>query len=65
MPEEPAVATPSGLAVLASDAAAAEELAALVRAATRDLPFGAEPAAFLVTLERLAAQGEDLAVSTA
>lgn len=37
----------------------AAELAALVEAATRDLPFGAEPASLAAALERLAAPEEE------
>ncbi len=35
----------------------ARQLAALVDRATRDLPFGAEPAAYLVARDRLAENG--------
>ena len=50
----PARASP----VAASAAETAAELAQAVREATRDLPFGVEPAAFLVVLEVLADAGE-------
>jgi len=52
---EPAVQeTGCGVAVPTVAIEAAEELARTVREATRDLPFGAEPPAFLAALERLA-----------
>lgn len=59
MAEEARHETPSGIEVPASAEATARELAALVRAATEGLPFGAEPAAFLAALERLAAAEEE------
>jgi hypothetical protein len=49
-----AVRTASGIPVPAEAAATADELAAIMREALRDLPFGAEPAEFLVALEELA-----------
>jgi hypothetical protein len=59
MGENSAVETAAGIEVPAAAAATAEELAAIVREATRDLPFGVEPAAFLAALEHLAAaEGE-------
>lgn len=48
----------SGIEVTPEASAAARELAAAVRAATADLPFEAEPAAFLAALEELAAPEE-------
>jgi hypothetical protein len=61
MAEEPLVGTKSGVDVPAGAVETAEELARLVRAATADLPFGAEPAAFLAALERLAPATEAVA----
>lgn len=55
------VMTASGIEVPASAVAVAEELAESVRLATRDLPFGAEPAAFLVALEQLAPSEDEAA----
>jgi len=53
--EEPAVhETGCGVAVPATAIEAAAELARTVREATRDLPFGCEPADFLAAQERLA-----------
>jgi hypothetical protein len=46
--------TASGIEVPASAVAIAEELAQSVRAATVQLPFGAEPALYLALLEQLA-----------
>lgn len=48
----------SGIEVTPEALATARELAAAVRAAAADLPFEAEPAAFLVALEELAAPEE-------
>jgi hypothetical protein len=59
MAENGLVPSPSGVAIPVEGEATAQELALLVRAATRDLPFGAEPAAFLAALERLAPAGDD------
>lgn len=61
MAEDSLVETPSGVEVPAGAVTTAEELAALVRAATQDLPFGAEPTAFLAALERLASSAEETA----
>ncbi|MEK0082795.1 hypothetical protein [Benzoatithermus flavus] len=61
MAEDSLVETPSGVQVPVGAVITAEELAALVRAATHDLPFGAEPAAFLTALERLARVAEEAA----
>jgi hypothetical protein len=59
MPAASAVRTASGVPVAVEAATTAEELAAIAREALRDLPFGVEPAEFLVTLEELAqAAGE-------
>jgi hypothetical protein len=56
--DEPAVhETGCGVAVPATAIEAAEELALAGRAATRELPFGSEPATFLAVLERLAEAG--------
>jgi hypothetical protein len=52
------VDTGSGVPVAASASETAAELAQVVREATRDLPFGVEPASFLVVLEILADAGE-------
>jgi hypothetical protein len=46
--------TGCGITVPAAAIEAADELARAVREATRDLPFGTEPATFLAALERLA-----------
>lgn len=54
MDQSAEVETGSGVAVSAAAVAQAEALAALVREATLDLPFGTEPAMFAVLLERLA-----------
>lgn len=54
MDQSAEVGTGSGVAVSAAAVAQAEALAALVREATLDLPFGTEPATFTVLLERLA-----------
>jgi hypothetical protein len=51
--------TTSGITVPASAVETAAELARIVREATRDLPFGGEPPAFLVALEGLADHTED------
>ncbi|MFO1075743.1 MAG: hypothetical protein U1E17_24170 [Geminicoccaceae bacterium] len=48
----------AGVAITAAAAATADELAAAARAVAADLPFAAEPAAYLVALERLAADGD-------
>ena len=55
------VETASGVPVPASAVETALELAQAVREATRDLPFGAEPPAFLVALENLADDDEEAA----
>lgn len=55
------VDTGSGVKVTAAAVAAAEELAQLVREATAGLPFEAEPATFMVALERLAAAESEAA----
>lgn len=52
------VETSSGVPVAAGAAETAAELAQAVRAATRDLAFGVEPATFLVALDELAADAE-------
>jgi hypothetical protein len=46
--------TPPRVELSPAALATARELAEAVRAATADLPFEAEPAAFLAALERLA-----------
>ncbi|MFL5336842.1 MAG: hypothetical protein ACJ8H8_27620 [Geminicoccaceae bacterium] len=59
MTTEAEIETASGVMVPASAVETAAELARIVREATRDLPFGAEPPAFLVALESLADRTED------
>lgn len=58
MAEAGTVATASGIEIGPAAASLAAEVSAAVRAATRDLPFGAEPAAFLAVLEALAAEDD-------
>ena len=48
------VETVSGIAVMAAALETAAELTALVREATRELPFDVDPASFLAALESLA-----------
>jgi hypothetical protein len=50
---------PPAIEVSPGALAAAAALAAAVRAAAADLAFGAEPAAFAPTLERLARIGDE------
>jgi hypothetical protein len=54
MDEATEVETGSGVVVSAAAPKVAAGLAKLVREATADLAFGAEPSSFLVALERLA-----------
>ncbi|MGD9510800.1 MAG: hypothetical protein AB7I59_18950 [Geminicoccaceae bacterium] len=57
---EELVETVSGVAVTTAALETATELAARVRDATRELPFAVDPASFLVALESLAQNEEDL-----
>lgn len=61
MSETAELETASGIEITAEALATAQALAAAVRAATADLPFGTEPAAFLVALEELAVDEEPAA----
>lgn len=58
MNEPAGIETASGIEITAEALATAQALAAVVRVATADLPFGTEPAAFLVALEELATDEE-------
>lgn len=54
MAEQGRAVSAAGVAVTPAAIEAAEELALALRAATAELPFGADPTAFLAILEELA-----------